>query len=97
MAPWSAQPKTAPAVAVQAAAGGGLTVEASWNGATNIASWKVLAGSAASTLTTVATTAKHGFETTITIHTAAPMIAVAALDASGSTLATSAAIKLTGG
>jgi hypothetical protein len=96
-ASWTGQPKTLPAIATQRDTNDAVTVEASWNGATNIASWKVLAGSAASTLTTVATTAKHGFETTITIHTAAPMIAVAALGASGSTLATSAAIKPTGG
>jgi hypothetical protein len=93
MAPWSAQPKTAPAVAVQAAAGGGLTVEASWNGATTVASWKVLEGSSASSLNAVASAPKGaGFETTISVHASAPYVAVAAIGSSGQTLATSAAI-----
>jgi hypothetical protein len=93
LAPWSATPKTVPAVAAQAAGSGTVNVEASWNGATAVASWKVLAGSSASSLTTVASAPKHGFETTIPAHTTGPLIAVAALDASGATLATSAPIK----
>jgi hypothetical protein len=36
---------------------------------------------------------KKGFETTIAVHTSQPYVAVAALDSSGKTLATSAAIS----
>ena len=96
LSPWSATPKTVPSVAAQAGTAGAVNVEASWNGATAVASWKVLAGSSASSLTTVATAAKHGFETMIPVHTTGPLIAVAALDASGATLATSAPIKFPG-
>jgi hypothetical protein len=69
-----------------------VTVEASWNGATTVASWKVLAGSSAGSLNAVASAPKSGFETTITAHTSAPFVAVAAIGASGQTLATSPAI-----
>ncbi len=93
LAPWSSQPATPPAIAAQSAAAGAFTVEASWNGDTTAAAWQVLAGPSASALTAVGSpTAKHGFETTISVHTTQPYLAVAALDASGKTLATSAAI-----
>jgi hypothetical protein len=70
-----------------------MNVEASWNGATTVSAWKVLTGSSASSLAAVTTTAKHGFETTIAVPTRAPYVAVAALDSSGQTIATSAAIS----
>ncbi len=90
LAPWTAQPKTAPAVAAQIS-GAGMNVEASWNGATTVSAWKVLAGSSASSLAPVTTAPKHGFETTIAVSMSAPYVAVAALGSSGQTLATSAA------
>jgi hypothetical protein len=96
LAPWSAQPKTAPAIAAQGAGSGQLTVEASWNGATTVASWQVLAGASATSLAPVASAAKSGFETTISVHTSDPYVAVAALDAAGRTLATSPAISPAG-
>jgi hypothetical protein len=92
---WSGQPKTAPAIAAQRAAKGTVTVEASWNGATDIASWKVLAGSSVGSLSPVTTVVKHEFETMVTVHTTALRIAVAALSTSGATLATSSAIQPT--
>ena len=93
LAPWTAQPKTAPAIAAQASGATGMNVEASWNGATTVSAWKVLAGSSASSLAAVTTAAKHGFETTIAVPTRAAYVAVAALDSSGQTIATSAAIS----
>jgi hypothetical protein len=93
LAPWSATPKTRPALAAQGHGGGAVAVEASWNGATTVASWRVLAGSSASSLAPVATAPKHGFETTIQVHTTAPLVAVEALDASGAKLASSAAVR----
>jgi hypothetical protein len=90
--PWSAQPTTAPQIAAQSAASGTVTVEASWNGATTVSSWKVLAGASASSLSAVASAPKAGFETTISAHTSAPFVAVAAIGSTGQTLATSPAI-----
>jgi hypothetical protein len=93
LAPWSAQPNTTPSIAAQTAGAGQLNVEASWNGATTVASWQVLAGPSSGSLTPVTSAPKKGFETTIAVHTSQPYVAVAALDSSGKTLATSAAIS----
>jgi hypothetical protein len=91
LAPWSGQPTTPPALAVQAAASG-ATVEASWNGATDVASWQVLAGASPEALAPVASTPRHGFQTTIQVSAAAgAYVAVRALGASGQVLGTSAA------
>jgi len=92
LAPWSGTPKSLPAVAAQAVAGGVVNVEASWNGATAVTAWKVLAGPSPSSLTAVATVPRHDFETVTSVHTTQPEIAVAALDSSGARLATSPAI-----
>jgi hypothetical protein len=92
LAPWSGEPKTQPSIAEQAGAAGSVTVEASWNGATGVSDWKLLAGSSPSALSTVATAPRSGFETTISAHTGAPYVAVAAVGSSGQTLATSPAI-----
>jgi hypothetical protein len=91
LAAWSATPKTRPAIAAQSTADG-ATVEASWNGATGVGSWRVLAGSSLGRLTPVATAPRRGFETTIAVGSSAAYVAVSALDSSGRTLATSRAI-----
>jgi hypothetical protein len=70
----------------------GGSAYASWNGATEIASWRVLAGASASALAPMATTAKSGFETTIEAS-GGPYFAAQALDASGNVLGTSATVK----
>ena len=48
------------------------TVYASWNGATEVASWRVLAGSLRDALAPVASAAKDGFETAIPLPAASP-------------------------
>jgi hypothetical protein len=93
LSPWSGQPSTPPAIAVQPAAGG-ATVAASWNGATGVASWQVLAGGSAESLAPVATVPRRGFQTTITVRTAGPDVAVRALGAAGQTLGTSGAVPI---
>ena len=64
--PWVGLPLTAPAGAARQA-DGRTTVYASWNGATQVVSWRVLAGSrpAPARLAVVTSTAKSGFETAI--------------------------------
>jgi hypothetical protein len=91
--PWSAQPKTEPALVVASAGGGELKVAASWNGASNVAAWRMLAGSSPSTLIAVASARAAGFQTSITAHAAGPFVAVQALDGAGAALATSATLK----
>jgi hypothetical protein len=93
--PWVGRPLTQPAVAARVR-GGRLTVYASWNGATEVASWRVLAGPAPDALQPAATAPRRGFETAIPVAAAGPYAAVQALDAAGQVLATSAPVKASG-
>lgn len=93
LAPWTGHPKTAPSVAAKPNGSGALAVYASWNGATEVASWKVLAGASASTLAPVTSAPRSGFETTIKALTTGPWVQVQALDASGNVIGTSATVK----
>ena len=71
---------------------GRTTVFASWNGATQVAAWQVLAGPNAAHLRVVAKRAKTGFETAIRTGSA-KAFKVRALDAHGHVLGTSAAFR----
>jgi hypothetical protein len=64
-------------------------VYASWNGATDVASWRVLAGSSPPKLAPAATVVKTRLETAIRIRGAQRYVAVQPIDAQGATLATS--------
>jgi arylsulfotransferase ASST len=88
--PWTGQPATPPSIAVANNNDGTTEVWASWNGATSVASWQVLAGSDPKSLVPLLTTAKRGFETAIAAPTGMPDFAVQALDSGGHVLATSA-------
>jgi hypothetical protein len=90
--PWVAHPSTAPDIAARAESGG-VRVFASWNGATEVAHWRILAADDAATLATVATVARSGFET-VHLVPAAKVVAVQALDASGAVLAASPTITV---
>ena len=94
--PWSAQPAAPPVIAASRAAGSATTaIAASWNGATGVVAWQVLAGASASALAAVGTpVASSGFETAISAATSAPYVAVQALGAGGAVLATSAALAV---
>jgi hypothetical protein len=92
-APWTGIPDYPPAVASRRGTGNAVTVYASWNGDTQVASWQIVAGSAPSSLRPVGQpVAKTGFEAKITVHTAGPLVAAQARDASGKVLATSPAV-----
>lgn len=93
LSPWNAQAPGAPAVVAKPGASGQLSVAVSWNGATEVASWRVLAGSSPSTLAPVATAARAGFQTTISAPSTGSYVAVQALDASGAVIGTSATVK----
>jgi hypothetical protein len=91
--PWTGTPAGAPAIAASGNGKGPVTVYASWNGATQIASWKVLAGPSTHQLTTVATGPRTGFETAIATPGPEAYVQVQALSATGAVLGTSSAIK----
>jgi hypothetical protein len=86
---WSGTPTDRPAIAIRRKSQGKLAVYASWNGATEVEQWNVLAGSNASTLTPIASASKTGFETEIEVRTAAPYVAVQATSGAGAILGTS--------
>jgi Arylsulfotransferase (ASST) len=79
----------------KAAAASRTDVYASWNGATEVASWRVLAGASPNSIAPVATAPKAGFETAIATpaSVAGGYVAVQALNGAGAVLGTSRTIK----
>jgi hypothetical protein len=90
---WSGTPSRPPAFVFRPAGANAGTVYASWNGATQVAAWRLLAGSSAKSLKPLLSTPRTGFETAIALPggTIGPYLAVQGLDASGGVLGTSAA------
>jgi hypothetical protein len=70
-----------------------MTVYASWNGANDIARWRILAGATRQTLKPLTEKPWAGFETTATVFTHASDVAIQAMEPSGSVLGTSSAVK----
>ena len=62
---------------------GAVPCRVSWNGSTNVASWRVLAGPSAGALTPVAQAPRSGFQSTISVAAPGPYVEVQALDAGG--------------
>jgi hypothetical protein len=91
--PWVGRPQTLPDVAVRHATAGKTTVFASWNGATEVARWRVEAGPGRRALRPVRTVRRTGFETAIAIPRPAGVVAVSALDRHGTVLATSEPVR----
>jgi EmrB/QacA subfamily drug resistance transporter len=90
LAPWVGLPLYPPRGAARQR-GGRTTVYASWNGATLLASWRVLAGSGGGHLRSVASAPRSGFETAVVVPAGAgyTSFAVQALAADGHVLGTS--------
>lgn len=93
--PWVGTPEYPPVFAYVSAGTGAGTVFASWNGATQVASWRVLAGSSPQTLHPILTAPRSGFETAVALPggTAGPYLSVQALDGAGTVLAAAAAVS----
>jgi len=89
---WTGTPSAPPDIAA-ARTPAGINVYASWNGATAVATWQVIAGSNPGALGQVAVVPRSGFETPIAVRTGAPYVAVRALSGSGQVLGTSAVAK----
>lgn len=91
--PWSGTPSEPPRIAVENGAGGALDVYASWNGATDVSSWRVLGGTSKGHLSAIATAPRVSFQTETSVHTSDSLLAVQALSQSGTVLGTSATVK----
>jgi hypothetical protein len=91
--PWSGQPADDPAIVAELVADDKVMIYASWNGATEVAAWQVLAGSAPDQLEPLATAPHQGFETVITVRSTETYVGLEALNKSGKVLGTTNAIK----
>jgi EmrB/QacA subfamily drug resistance transporter len=80
--PWVGLPLYPPVGAARQGAGG-TTVYASWNGATGVVAWRVLAGAHAGNLAAVRTAPKSGFETAIPVSPGYSSFEIQALGANG--------------
>jgi Arylsulfotransferase (ASST) len=91
--PWKGEPQSRPAVVAETGEGDDVRIYVSWNGATEVATWRVLAGPGPDGLKTVASFPYAGFETIATLQAEGPYFAVKAEDATGQELATSRAVN----
>ncbi len=93
--PWSGQPLTPPALLASLNNTGEETiVHASWNGATEVASWRILAGKAAGSLRALATVPDSGFESSAILPRRYAYAAVQALGSSGQLLGSSRPVRV---
>ena len=87
---WSGHPTTDPDVVVQQNDEGVEYVYVSWNGATEVAQWRLIAGPTEAEASEVTVVDKTGFETAIEFPDPANYVAVEALDVNGDVLGTGA-------
>jgi hypothetical protein len=88
--PWNGRPQSPPAVlAALNSTGEETIVHASWNGATDVAGWRVLAGESAAALAAQATIPATGFESSTILYRKYAYAQVQALDSVGRVLASS--------
>jgi hypothetical protein len=92
--PWTGLPAEAPAIAATRD-GGETTVYASWNGATEVQTWQLLAGGPTGDLEPVASTRSVGFESALRASVApGQYLAVQALGAGGAPLGQSRTVTV---
>jgi hypothetical protein len=87
--PWVGRPADRPSLGAR-----GDRVYASWNGATEIASWRLLEGVGGSDLRPTQTVPRTGFETPVAVGAQTRSVAVAALDRTGALLGTSPVVRV---
>jgi hypothetical protein len=76
--PWRGTPAERPRIAAERS-GARIAAHATWNGATDVTHWELLAGDTPQSLRRVAITKRQGFETEIAARTSAAWVAVRAL------------------
>jgi hypothetical protein len=84
--PWVAAPAGGPTLSVVANSDGTTTVDAIWNGATQVANWNVMGGASSGSLALLESAPWAGLVTSVTLTTSASDIQVVAVDAAGNTL-----------
>jgi hypothetical protein len=86
---WTGKPLWPPSIDVKLATRRKIRVYASWNGATQVTRWRVLAGASKTALRPVASAPRRGFETRIPVHARGHYVEVQALGGGGRVLGTS--------
>lgn len=90
---WTGHPDTLPTAIARHTGRVKTTVHAIWNGATDVARWRILAGRTATHLRPLRTVAWNGLDTTVKIPGRPKRVKVVALDARGSVVATSKPVR----
>ena len=72
---------------------GEVTLYTSWNGATEVASWQVLAGPSPDRMEPVGSASRGGFETAIAVRTGEQYLGVQAKEGSGRVLGAAEAVR----
>jgi hypothetical protein len=91
---WTGRPADLPAAAAVSGPGGSVTAFASWNGATEVATWDVLAGPSAGALKLAGSVPRSGFETSIPVRGPAQWVQVVARNARGAVLGSSPIVNV---
>ncbi len=92
---WSGRPATDPSIAISRdRSSGRATAYVSWNGATEVAHWRVDAGPRPGDLRRVGAIPRRGFETAINLGTSEGYVALTALDAHGRALGRSPVVAV---
>ena len=78
--PWKGQPEDIPVLVGESGPEDKVTLFVSWNGATEVAAWQVLAGGGPDKLEPVGSVLRKGFETVLTLQTDEPYVAVKATE-----------------
>jgi arylsulfotransferase ASST len=92
--PWSGHPADEPAVTVEQGPDAKVKLYASWNGATEVATWEVLAGPHPGRLEPLGAVPRSGFETAMLVQTSHSYVAVRAKGRLGGVLGASASVRL---
>jgi hypothetical protein len=91
---WNGRPVRPPDVQARVLDSRRTELWVSWNGATGVERWRVLAGSRRDRLTVAGAVRKDGFETRIVIRNRRPYVAVRAIGRSGRVLGRSVAVRV---
>src|SRR5919107_206724 len=91
--PWNGNPDDRPAAVAERTSGDEVRLFASWNGATEVECWEVLAGPGPGRLKSLGSNPQDGFETAMLVRTSDSYVGVQAHDRSGRVLGASEPIE----
>ena len=90
---WSGKPSGRPSALAERTSEEEVRLYTSWNGATEVESWEVLAGRQPAKLEALGSIPRDGFETAMVVRSSEPYVAVRAKDRSGRVLGTSEPVE----